>query len=58
MACALASNAAAVFPTTKSSADEITRPDISWIPSYKVFRDRVETLKTLYPDRTKTVPKG
>jgi hypothetical protein len=58
MACPLLSNAAAVPLAAKDSANEVVRPDISWIPSYKVFKDRVETLKALYPDRPKTVPSG
>ncbi|GAB1319225.1 TauD/TfdA-like domain-containing protein [Madurella fahalii] len=58
MACQLLSDASVVQPTAKDPADEIVRPDISWIPSYKVFRDRVETLKALYPNRPTTVPAG
>lgn len=58
MACPLLSNTPDVWPTAKDPSDEVDRPEISWIPSYKAFRDRVETLKALYPNRPTTVPAG
>ncbi|KXX78006.1 hypothetical protein MMYC01_201723 [Madurella mycetomatis] len=58
MACPLLSNTQDVLPTAKDPSDEVVRPDISWIPSYKVFIDRVEKLKDLYPNRPTTVPAG
>ncbi|KAK4152149.1 hypothetical protein C8A00DRAFT_35173 [Chaetomidium leptoderma] len=48
----------AVLRTAKEAVDEVIRPDISWIPSFKVFKDRVERLQTLYPDRRTTLPPG
>ena len=38
--------------------DAVTRPDIAWIPSYKVYKDRVERLDALGLDRPTTVPEG
>lgn len=38
--------------------EEVSRPDIEWIPSPKTFRDRVEYLQTYYPNRRTTVPPG
>lgn len=58
MACPLASNAPSALHTAKEAAEEVVRPDISWIPSFKVFKERVERLQILYPDRRTTVPEG
>ncbi|KAL1836996.1 hypothetical protein VTJ49DRAFT_4399 [Mycothermus thermophilus] len=44
--------------TGKEPVSEIARPEISWIPSYKVFKERVEKLGALYPNRRTTVPEG
>ena len=38
--------------------ETIVRPDIDWIPSFKVFRDRVERLKALGLDRPTSLPAG
>ena len=46
------------LPTKDTEHPEIVRPDISWIPSYKVYKERVETLKALYPDRPTALPEG
>lgn len=58
MACPLVPNAPGALRTAETPSKEIFRPDISWMPSYKVFKERVETLKALYPDRRTTVPDG
>lgn len=58
MACPLASNAPSALHTAKEAVEEAARPDISWIPSFKVFKERVERLQALYPDRRTTVPEG
>ena len=58
MACPLTLNAPATLNTAKEPVDEVVRPDISWIPSYKVFRDRVERLQALHPDRPTSLPSG
>lgn len=58
MSCPLASNEPAAIRTAEGGTTEIVRPDISWIPSYKVFKDRVERLRVLYPDRRTTLPPG
>jgi hypothetical protein len=39
-------------------SDPIVRPDIDWIPSYRVYKDRVERLEALGLDRPAAVPKG
>ncbi|KAK3390087.1 hypothetical protein B0H63DRAFT_107041 [Podospora didyma] len=41
-----------------SEQQEVVRPDIEWFPSYKVFKDRVERLALLCPDRPTTLPTG
>lgn len=38
------------------AVDEVSRPDIEWIPSMKTFSDRVERLQAEYPNRRTTVP--
>ncbi|KAL2200791.1 hypothetical protein P885DRAFT_27415 [Corynascus similis CBS 632.67] len=48
----------AALHTAKETVDEANRPDISWIPSFKVFKDRVERLQSLLPDRRTTLPPG
>lgn len=48
----------AALRTAKKPVGEISRPEISWIPSYKVFKDRVERLQAQYPNRRTTVPPG
>lgn len=60
MACPLAVARSTLprLPTKDTENPEIVRPDISWIPSYKVYKERVETLKALYPDRPTTLPEG
>jgi hypothetical protein len=58
MACSLPSTETTVIRTAKEAVDDNARPDISWIPSFKVFRDRVERLRALYPDRRTTLPPG
>lgn len=44
--------------TPAPAPGDIPRPDISWFPDRKVFLNRVEALKLLYPDRPTTVPAG
>ncbi|KAK4183083.1 hypothetical protein QBC35DRAFT_130317 [Podospora australis] len=58
MACQIRALPSNNLPMVKTSSEEIVRPDISWIPSLKVFQERVETLKALYPDRPTTLPAG
>ncbi|KAJ4300109.1 hypothetical protein N0V88_002778 [Collariella sp. IMI 366227] len=58
MACPLISSEPAGLNTAKEVVDEVTRPDISWIPSFKVFKNRVERLQALYPNRRTTLPAG
>mgnify|MGYP006976733567 CR=1 FL=1 len=48
--------AASGIKVAKETGQEIVRPDISWIPSYKVYKDREERLKLLYPNRRTTLP--
>ncbi|KAH6856310.1 hypothetical protein B0I37DRAFT_367077 [Chaetomium sp. MPI-CAGE-AT-0009] len=47
-----------VIQTGREDLDDVPRPDISWIPSLKTFKDRVEHLQALYPNRRTTVPPG
>ncbi|KAK4169915.1 hypothetical protein QBC43DRAFT_39013 [Cladorrhinum sp. PSN259] len=60
MACPLvaAASTGLRLPTKPADQQEVVRPDISWIPSYKVYKERVEALKALYPDRPTTLPEG
>ncbi|KAK3940280.1 hypothetical protein QBC46DRAFT_314019 [Diplogelasinospora grovesii] len=44
--------------TTVKQAQEVVRPNIDWFPSYKVYKDRVERLAALYPNRPTTLPAG
>ncbi|KAK3294537.1 uncharacterized protein B0H64DRAFT_189707 [Chaetomium fimeti] len=48
----------AVIQTAEEEIDEVSRPDIAWIPTLKTFKDRVENLQALYPNRRTTVPPG
>jgi hypothetical protein len=54
----LVSSQPAALHTAKEVVDEVPRPDIAWIPSFKVFKDRVERLQSLYPNRRTTLPLG
>ncbi|KAK0645709.1 hypothetical protein B0T16DRAFT_145692 [Cercophora newfieldiana] len=56
MACPLALASSPVTPEKPS--EPIIRPDIDWIPSYKVYKDRVERLAALGLDRPTAVPEG
>ncbi len=60
MTCPLASRAdePSVLRTSNKTVDEADRPDISWIPSLKTFRERVERLQAEYPNRRTTLPAG
>ena len=58
MACPLSSAPVLLAQGAEKPGEPIVRPDIDWIPSYKVYRDRVERLAALYPDRPTTVPEG
>lgn len=58
MACQLASRDTAALRTADGKSEDVVRPDISWIPSLKVFNDRVERLQALYPDRRTTLSQG
>jgi len=56
MSCPLP--AAPASPAAEKPSEPIIRPDIDWIPSYKVYKDRVERLAALNFDRPTTVPEG
>jgi len=58
MACPLASARPTSIAISPKPSEPIVRPDIDWIPSYKVYRDRVERLASLGLDRPNTVPEG
>lgn len=58
MACTLPSTGPAILRTAKETVDDTDRPEISWIPSLKVFKERVEKLRALYPNRRTTLPPG
>jgi len=64
MACPLQQRAAVAgsLPVINEKANQqenvIVRPDIDWFPSYKVYKDRVERLAALYPNRPTTLPAG
>ncbi|KAL2267138.1 hypothetical protein VTJ83DRAFT_4415 [Remersonia thermophila] len=49
---------AASIKTGSETVSEAVRPDISWIPSSQVFKDRAEKLRALYPNRRTTLPEG
>ena len=58
MACPLVF-APVMLPTiSEKPLEPIVRPDIDWIPSYKVFKNRVERLAALGLNRPTTVPEG
>ncbi|KAK3954269.1 hypothetical protein QBC32DRAFT_232702 [Pseudoneurospora amorphoporcata] len=42
----------------KDTTSPIVRPVIDWIPSYKVFKERVQRLAALHLNRPTTVPAG
>lgn len=44
--------------TTNTNTSPIVRPDIDWIPSYKVFKERVQRLASLPLNRPTTLPRG
>ncbi|KAK4234547.1 hypothetical protein C8A03DRAFT_47141 [Achaetomium macrosporum] len=48
----------AALRTAKEVADDVVRPDIEWISSFKTFKERVERLQVLYPNRRTTLPSG
>ncbi|KAK0627473.1 hypothetical protein B0T14DRAFT_512679 [Immersiella caudata] len=54
MACPLFATSSLLKPEKPSGP--IVRPDTDWIPSYKVYKDRVERLAALGLDRPATVP--
>ena len=58
MAHAFSSGEPSTLHTADEAVDEISRPNIDWIPLMKTFRERVETLQQLYPNRRTTVPPG
>jgi hypothetical protein len=58
MAHAFSSGDPSALYTADEAVDEISRPNIEWIPLMKTFKDRVETLQQLYPNRRTTVPPG
>ncbi|KAK0636572.1 hypothetical protein B0T17DRAFT_596036 [Bombardia bombarda] len=45
-------------PILEKPGQDILRPDIEWFPSYKVYKDRVEKLRQLHPNRPTTLPQG
>jgi hypothetical protein len=61
MACPIFSdpfNPGALAPISEKPSEPIVRPDIEWVPAYKTYKDRVERLAALYPDRPTAVPEG
>ncbi|KAK0714703.1 hypothetical protein B0H67DRAFT_489444 [Lasiosphaeris hirsuta] len=58
MACPLALGSVSPLPVAKTAQEPIIRPNIDWFPSYKVYKDRVDRLAALNPNRPTTVPEG
>lgn len=61
MACPIFSdpfNPGSLAPISEKPSEPIVRPDIEWMPAYKTFKDRVERLAALHPDRPTAVPEG
>lgn len=61
MACPIFSdpfNPGSLAPIPEKPSEPIVRPDIEWMPAYKTFKDRVERLAVLHPDRPTAVPEG
>ncbi|KAK0721968.1 hypothetical protein B0T26DRAFT_196719 [Lasiosphaeria miniovina] len=59
MACPLGATPAREQSMTATETQQtIVRPDIEWIPSYKVYKERVERLAALNLDRPTTLPPG
>ncbi|KAK4449882.1 hypothetical protein QBC34DRAFT_462546 [Podospora aff. communis PSN243] len=56
MACPVSTDASVQNP--EAAPQPIVRPDIDWIPSYKVYKDRVARLAALELDRPTGIPKG
>lgn len=46
------------MPEIPEAEDKVVRPEIEWFPSYKVYKDRVDRLKILEPNRPTTLPAG
>ncbi|KAI5293486.1 hypothetical protein KEM56_006027, partial [Ascosphaera pollenicola] len=42
----------------QKDTNPIVRPEIDWIPSYKVFKERVQRLAALNLNRPTTLPAG
>ena len=57
-ACTLRPNPVKAMPEIPEAADKAERPEIGWFPSFKVYKDRVERLKLLEPNRPTTLPPG
>ena len=59
MACTLQSTRACNMALPqKRDSNTIVRPNIDWIPSYKVFKERVQRLAALHLNRPTTLPAG
>lgn len=58
MACPLYSAPILLPPISEKPSEAIVRPDIDWIPSFKVYKARVERLASLGLDRPTAVPGG
>ncbi|KAK3337963.1 hypothetical protein B0H65DRAFT_591981 [Neurospora tetraspora] len=58
MACPLQSTRACNMAPPQKDSSPIVRPDIDWIPSYKVFKERVQRLAALNLNRPTTLPAG
>lgn len=43
---------------SEKPSEPIVRPDIDWIPSFKVYKERVARLAALRLNRPTTVPEG
>jgi hypothetical protein len=56
MACSVPTAASLLSP--EATSEPIVRPDIDWIPSYKVYKDRVQRLAALELDRPTGIPEG
>ncbi|KAM7211774.1 hypothetical protein V8F06_012841 [Rhypophila decipiens] len=57
-ACTIRSSPIHAMPEIPEAEDKVVRPEIGWFPSYKVYKDRVERLKFLEPNRPTTLPAG
>ncbi|EAA33368.2 Clavaminate synthase-like protein [Neurospora crassa] len=58
MACPLQSTRACNMAPPQKDTNPIVRPEIDWIPSYKVFKERVQRLAALNLNRPTTLPAG